>query len=153
MSSSMYAWLKSFVHWQIGLRLAPPLAFPQDSSGLSGYAENNHEPTMSKIIWWSCWPLFFVFATVQTSAIAHRRRSRTLTPQAADQVFNSEKEGEHASGEEEPDVDDDKNGKKSNGTNVELEDEEEDGDDEDDIEEEVRSQIHKEKKQVTGSSS
>ena len=79
--------------------------------------------------------VFCLFATVQTSAIAHRRRSRTLTPQAADQVFNSEKEGEHASGEEEPDVNDDTNATKSNGTNVELEDEEED-DDEDDIEEE-----------------
>ena len=39
--------------------------------------------------------VFCLFATVPASAIAHRRQSRTLTPQAADQVFNSEEEGEH----------------------------------------------------------
>ena len=71
--------------------------------------------TMSKIILVVLLAVVFcLFATVPALAIAQRRQTRTLTPQAADQVFNSENEGEHGSYDgadevEEEDVDDDKN--------------------------------------------
>ena len=67
--------------------------------------------TMSKIILVVLLAVVFcLFATVPALAIAQRRQTRTLTPQAADQVFNSENEGEQGSADaEEVDVDDGKN--------------------------------------------